>query len=316
MLNKKFKGIALILLLSVSLLSVSFAADSGLPDSTVYVSTTGSDSNTGTVNSPLKTIAKAVEVVPNGGTVFIKAGIYKGDEGNARIIISKDINIIGENQATTIIDGENVKDIRDQNDPDHSLNNKLIKQGSIFVISPDNGNDNVTGKILISGLTLKNIHDWVALDIYDKWNNIEGHSKVYSSIENCTFENNRAAIEGDNFNLIGSTFKNNSGYVAPIQSFTPITVDGCTFEGNVGMTTTLSVNLANATVKNSYFSGNIGGRANNIKVSGNLHVYNSTFVPAPEGSSESQRPSIFVDLGYGRVYIDGQPVKTDDGYIW
>lgn len=44
---------------------------------TYYVAKTGNDSNAGTLASPFLTIGKAVSVVPAGGTVLIKGGLYR-----------------------------------------------------------------------------------------------------------------------------------------------------------------------------------------------------------------------------------------------
>lgn len=45
-----------------------------------YVSPTGSDSNTGTINSPLATIGAAQNLVQGGDTVFLRGGTYKMTE--------------------------------------------------------------------------------------------------------------------------------------------------------------------------------------------------------------------------------------------
>ncbi|MHC1733952.1 MAG: right-handed parallel beta-helix repeat-containing protein [Bacteroidales bacterium] len=61
-----------------------------------YVSTTGSDSNTGTLANPFKTITKAVSVVQAGETIYVRGGIYnltatiilgKSGTGSAGIIL-------------------------------------------------------------------------------------------------------------------------------------------------------------------------------------------------------------------------------------
>jgi hypothetical protein len=67
-----------ILLLSAVLISKGIAG--------IYVSTTGSDSNTGTLASPYATIATAVSKVSAGDTIFVRGGTYKV---NSKISISK-----------------------------------------------------------------------------------------------------------------------------------------------------------------------------------------------------------------------------------
>lgn len=45
---------------------------------TIYVSTTGNDNATGTVSTPLKTLAKAITKVKPGGIILMQAGTYQG----------------------------------------------------------------------------------------------------------------------------------------------------------------------------------------------------------------------------------------------
>lgn len=52
--------------------SASFAVPAGA----LYVATTGSDTNAGTQSAPLRTIARALALVPDGGTIVLRAGVY------------------------------------------------------------------------------------------------------------------------------------------------------------------------------------------------------------------------------------------------
>jgi hypothetical protein len=61
------------LLASVMMLTLSLAAQSG---STFYVSTTGSDSNSGSIGSPWLTIQHAANSVSAGATVYVFGGVY------------------------------------------------------------------------------------------------------------------------------------------------------------------------------------------------------------------------------------------------
>ncbi|WP_201836595.1 DUF1565 domain-containing protein, partial [Microvirga zambiensis] len=45
---------------------------------TIYVSTTGSDSNSGASGSPVKSITKAAQMAKAGDTVLVGAGTYNG----------------------------------------------------------------------------------------------------------------------------------------------------------------------------------------------------------------------------------------------
>ena len=81
-----------------------------------YVSTTGNDSNDGTLASPFKTIQKALDVVSPGCTIYVKAGTYStgtiwldnkhGSAGNIIKIRNYDSDI-------AIIDGSNLSGDKD-----------------------------------------------------------------------------------------------------------------------------------------------------------------------------------------------------------
>lgn len=79
---------------------------------TLYVSTTGADSNDGSLNAPFATIARAVEAVEPGGTILVHAGTYnisqrirvpeKATSENARI------KLFAFGDGEVIIDGSNM----------------------------------------------------------------------------------------------------------------------------------------------------------------------------------------------------------------
>src|SRR3954465_3059681 len=53
-----------------------FPSPAGAATATLYVATSGSDSNAGTLAAPLKTIQKAVDLVAAGGTIAVRGGTY------------------------------------------------------------------------------------------------------------------------------------------------------------------------------------------------------------------------------------------------
>lgn len=57
---------------------VATATSQPQPVQGYFVSTTGSDSSTGTFNTPWRTIQKAVNAAPDGATVYVRAGDYAG----------------------------------------------------------------------------------------------------------------------------------------------------------------------------------------------------------------------------------------------
>lgn len=103
----------LVIAIFVILISVSSASASPLPTSSqVYVSTNGSDTNNGSAEAPYLTIAKGIGSVSENGTVHIANGVYKGTD-NTNITIYHSMNIIGQSQAGTIINGSNTNWIFD-----------------------------------------------------------------------------------------------------------------------------------------------------------------------------------------------------------
>ncbi len=70
-------------------------------ENTIYVSPEGNDDNDGSVNSPFKTISKAVNSI-NSGTIILLDGIYKEE-----VLINNKSNIIikGDNYGNPVIDG-------------------------------------------------------------------------------------------------------------------------------------------------------------------------------------------------------------------
>jgi uncharacterized repeat protein (TIGR01451 family) len=103
----KPKAQVMFLLLTIFVIMVSVSSVNAAPlptASQVYVSTNGSDANSGTTDSPYLTIQKGVDSISENGTMYIANGVYNGT-GNTNITISKNMNITGQSQAGTIING-------------------------------------------------------------------------------------------------------------------------------------------------------------------------------------------------------------------
>lgn len=74
------------------------------PSGAVFVSSvSGSDSNSGSVNSPLRTVAKAVTVAPTGGTVVLRAGTY-----HEAVTVKKQLTIQNYPREVVWFDGSKV----------------------------------------------------------------------------------------------------------------------------------------------------------------------------------------------------------------
>jgi hypothetical protein len=83
---------------------------------TLYVSTSGSDSNPGTSSQPLRTIVKAYSLASAGTTVIVKAGTYTDYNSGWGIHLGKSgtasspITLKSEVQGGAVIDGQNASD--------------------------------------------------------------------------------------------------------------------------------------------------------------------------------------------------------------
>src|SRR5690242_17494867 len=73
---------------------------------TFYVSTTGSDTNSGASGSPVKSITKAAQLANAGDTVLVSGGVYNGNVSiNKSGTASAPITIKAAEGAHVIIDG-------------------------------------------------------------------------------------------------------------------------------------------------------------------------------------------------------------------
>ena len=156
--------------------------------STVYVNTTGNDSNNGAIDSPYLTIARGVESVDENGTVNIADGTYSGT-GNTNITLNKNMNITGQSQTGTIINGTGTNWIFN-----------IISGANVTI-------QNITltnGKAPDSDITLN-----YGGAIYNRGN---------LTVLNCTFTNNTARVGGaiysrGNLVVSNSNFDQNSAYL-------------------------------------------------------------------------------------------------------
>lgn len=111
--GKSFKKIIIFSFIFISL-AIIFSNSVGhvsAASNTIYVSSSGSDSNSGqSWSTAKKTIKSATNTVSSGGTIYIAAGTYSGT-GNTGLTITKSISIKGASQSNTIIDAKNLKNI-------------------------------------------------------------------------------------------------------------------------------------------------------------------------------------------------------------
>ena len=95
--------------------------------STFYVATTGSNSNSGTSSSPFLTIQKAVDVASNGDTILVNPGTY-----SSNVSVNKSLNIFATGSyLDTVLESSNpnspIFTIFEQNFDQNNFINVTIK---------------------------------------------------------------------------------------------------------------------------------------------------------------------------------------------
>ena len=213
--TNKTRILTSLLLLSLTLL-FCLATVSAAPGDTIYVNGSGNDSwdglstthTDGTLIGPKLSIKNATKTVNTGGTIHIANGQYT-DENNTMITIDKNMNIIGESQSGTIINGTGTN--------------------WIFII-------NSGATVTLTNLTITNA---------TKNSGSSAGSAIYNygilTVSNCTFTGNSAQNGGainnylqGNCNVIGCTFTDNTAVImgGAIINYAALSVTGCTFTNN------------------------------------------------------------------------------------
>ena len=264
--------IMILLCLFVVLISVSSASAA----STVYVNATGgNDSNNGTIDHPYQTIGQGINSVTENGTIYLANGTY--NESN--IALDKNMNIIGESQSGTIINGQ-------------KSGNSIftIPSGvtvTIINLTLTNGTTTHYGGAIdnCGNLTVDNItFTGNTADVYGGAISTAGGSLT---VDNSTFTNNIAGVDGGAIDNIGnltvnnSTFTSNNAYLGgAIDNYEgSLTVDNSTFTSNTAYIGGAIYNGGNLTVENSTFTSNTADQDAGAIYNddGSLTVDNSTF---------------------------------------
>ncbi|MGF7118874.1 hypothetical protein [Methanobacterium oryzae] len=239
-------------------------------------------------------ISSAVDAANDGDTIFIKNGTYNG-EGNTQISIDKNINITGQSQTGTILDGEN---------DDYFFYIYSSYTVTINNLTFEDGGDTWQGSAINNGGTL-NLIDCTFISNDAEYEGGAIYNENILDVQNCKFINNTATY-------CGGAILNNGD----------MTVTGSTFTGNTADWGGAIFNWYNSIVNGGIFNNNnaeSGGGA--ICSCGTLtatgcNFYNNT---AGEGgaiySYTYDTPS-YVNVKYSRFVGNTAENTQNDIYQW
>ena len=115
-----------------------------------YVSTSGSNSNNGSSSSPFSGIQSAIDAASDGHTIHIASGTYtqessyiSGYYGGPNFNGKSGITVIGEDLASTIVDGFTEDGMAFSFSSDISISNLTIKNTGRFLLIGTNSNNNI-----------------------------------------------------------------------------------------------------------------------------------------------------------------------------
>ena len=271
--------ISLALLISLSTVSAN----------EIYVNTTGNDtSGSGTADNPYLTIQTGINNTEANGTIHIADGQYSGTN-NTNITISKNLNIIGQSQENTIINGTNINQMFIITyGTTVTLKNLTLTNGYSTTYGGAIYNQ---GNLTVTNCTFTNN----TAEIGGAINNYNyGAGSATCTITDSTFTNNTAnhfggAINNNNYNeedhgdgsancsVTGSTFTNNTAnYGGAINNYNygagsaTCTVTGSNFQNNTAIRDGGAIfnynfeGSANCTITESTFTNNTANRGGAI----------------------------------------------------
>ena len=278
----------------------------------LYVSDSkGSDDNDGSINSPFKTIKKAVYYADGheNVTIHVLEGTYKGIV-NTNIIIDNNLNIVGDGIDKTIIDGENVNYFFDIQKGNVVIKNFTMIKG----YAPESYKLQITIRET-SSLVLENVkydNNTARALSFNNDNNLGISNYGSLTVINSTFNNNNIGINymsdviysqyNSVLRIYNSTFSNNGGYgTIFIQGATTAIIENCNFTNHDA----LHIIYSNGNNPIIITSCNFVNNAANC-IQGNVEVTDSTFIDNHYSSN---------NMGWNGVGIDGSGYVSDCIFI-
>ena len=250
-----------------------------LPVTDVWVSASGSDANDGSQDSPVATIAKAIELVAGGYTIHVGEGTYIANSltiaksfamiGSGKVIIDGNASKIMNINENTIVNFTNVAFTNALNNYGGVMQSKgtvNLNNVSIYKNTQKSGSTPTVSSIYNTGvMTIVNSN------IYEN----DGYGLIFNSgnldIINTTISSNNVAkgttyaflyIDSGAVNVINSTLSDNTARLGGIWlNKGTLNVNNATFENNVvtvgnGGAIHIESDSSTATIKDSKFIGN------------------------------------------------------------
>ena len=250
-----------------------------LPVTDVWVSASGSDANDGSQDSPVATIAKAIELVAEGYTIHVGGGTYIANSltiaksfamiGSGKVIIDGNASKIMNINENTIVNFTNVAFTNALNNYGGVMQSKgtvNLNNVSIYKNTQKSGSTPTVSSIYNTGvMTIVNSN------IYEN----DGYGLIFNSgnldIINTSISSNNVAkgttyaflyIDSGAVNVINSTLSDNTARLGGIWlNKGTLNVNNATFENNVvtvgnGGAIHIESDSSTATIKDSKFIGN------------------------------------------------------------
>uniref|UniRef100_UPI0037DC331A Ig-like domain repeat protein n=1 Tax=Methanobrevibacter smithii TaxID=2173 RepID=UPI0037DC331A len=272
-----------------------------LPVTDVWVSASGSDANDGSQDSPVATIAKAIELVAGGYTIHVGEGTYIANSltiaksfamiGSGKVIIDGNASKIMNINENTIVNFTNVAFTNALNNYGGVMQSKgtvNLNNVSIYKNTQKSGSTPTVSSIYNTGvMTIVNSN------IYEN----DGYGLIFNSgnldIINTTISSNNVAkgttyaflyIDSGAVNVINSTLSDNTARLGGIWlNKGTLNVNNATFENNVvtvgnGGAIHIESDSSTATIKDSKFIGNKANKDGGaIYNKGTLNIETSIF---------------------------------------
>ena len=272
-----------------------------LPVTDVWVSASGSDANDGSQDSPVATIAKAIELVAEGYTIHVGEGTYIANSltiaksfamiGSGKVIIDGNASKIMNINENTIVNFTNVAFTNALNNYGGVMQSKgtvNLNNVSIYKNTQKSGSTPTVSSIYNTGvMTIVNSN------IYEN----DGYGLIFNSgnldIINTTISSNNVAkgttyafldIDSGAVNVINSTLSDNTARLGGIWlNKGTLNVNNATFENNVvtvgnGGAIHIESDSSTATIKDSKFIGNKANKDGGaIYNKGTLNIETSIF---------------------------------------